>query len=399
MNPLNQFLDNLNIPAPFKKIAIITIVGVSGIIVLLFISALTTSKKTPKQIPPPVLIFSPVPSSVINLPSSTTKPRVSPSTPPLSGLSVATPVIKDNFIYYLSDGGTTFYKASLDGRSKQALSENLIAQIKEVVWSPDRSSAILKIENNKYFLGKNNSPFLSQNDPNLAITYWYYNFADKNIQKLDSKIGPVAYSPSGDRIAYIKPDQGGNLNKLYISNPNGTNEQSVAILPELIQNNLIFLDKNNILTFATPEGYGRNFIYSTNLTTKTTQKTTDDGFTFGAIPSPKGNLFLAQTVKPDPEIFYKKFLSVVNIQNKTTNTLEIPTDLSLAAWSLDGNTFYAFTSNKLWVVDANNLSRSILNLPAEFSNLKIDGSSTMISPDNSTIFFTSNNKLYSFQLK
>lgn len=397
MDRLSQLVDKFNNLTFGRRLIVIAIAGSVLIIILIFILALASSKPAPKKTLPPIPVFNPSASPRIAplLPTPGTAPA--PGVSQLQGMSVAFPSLKDNFIYYLSDGGTTFYKVSIDGKTKQSLSVALVAHIKQVIWSADKSSAILKIENNKYFLGKNNSPFLSQEDDNLVLTNWYYNFTDKSFKKLDSKIVPIAYIPDGSKIAYIK--EGDELNKLYTSNPDGSNEQFITTLPEIIHDNLSFLDKDNVLTFATPHGYGRNFIYLTNLSTKQTQKLTEDGFTFGAKPAPHGNVVLAQTAKVDPEVFYKNFLSVINIQNRQMTVLEIQTTPDLAAWSPDGNTIYAFEIGKLWAVDSASLSKNSLNLPTEFLNLKVDGGSVMVSSDNSTIFFTSEGRLYNLQIR
>lgn len=398
MDRLNQLVDKFNNLTFGRRLIVIAIAGGVLIVVLFFILTLASSKPAPKKTLPPIPVFNPSASPHVALVFPTPGATQTPTVSQLQGISVTFPSLKDNFVYYLSDGGTTFYKVSLDGKIKQQLSDTLIAQIKQVIWSDDKSSAILKIENNKYFLGKNDSPFLSQEDDNLVLTNWYYNFTDKSLKKLDSKIGPIAYLPDSNKIAYIKEGED-ELNKLYIAKSDGSNEQFITTLPEIIQDNLSFLDRDHVLTFATPHGYGKNFIYLTNQTTKQTQKLTEDGFTFGANPSPKGNAVLAQTVKEDPEVFYKNFLSVINIQNRQMTVLEIQTSPDLAAWSPDGNTIYAFEQGKLWAIDTTSLSKNFLNLPAEFSNLKVDSGSVMISPDNSTIFFTSDNRPYSLQMK
>lgn len=403
MDKFNQLKERFNSLTPFKKIAVIALASGILLMILLLILASVSPRKASKKpvVPIPVFNLSPSPGlgPLPPQPRPTSTPQASPPVSSLQGLSVMFPSLKDNFIYYLSDGETTFYKASLDGKTKQQISDVLIAQIKQVIWSPDKSSVILKIENNRYFLGKNNSPFLSQEDDNLTLTIWYYNLADKSFKKLDSKIRSIAYSTSENKIAYLKEDAEGSLNKVYTSDPNGASEQRITTLPEQIQNNIVFLDKENVLTFAAPEGYGRNFIYLTSLTAKSTQKINDDGFTFGANPSPKGDLILAQTVKKDPEVFYKDFLSVINTQSKALTVLDIQSSPALAAWAPDGNTIYAFETGKLWVIDAYDFSKKVLDLPGEFSNLKIDADSVIVSSDNSAILFTSNSKLYSIQIR
>lgn len=397
MDKINQIKDKFNRLTSGGKLLFVTVIAMVLIIFLFFILALNIPKVVPKKVLPPIPVFNPTPSARVG--TFPAKPGSNPSVSQLQGLSVTSPVIKDNFIYYLSDGGTTFYKTSLDGKDKQQLTDTLVAQIKQVIWSPDKSSAILKMENNKYFLGKNNSQFFSEEDENLAITNWYYNFSDKSFKKLDSKIIPISFSPDGSKLAYIKEGEQHDLNRLFIANPDGSDEQFILTLEESIQDSLTFLDKDNLISFARPHGYGRNFLYITNLATKTSQKLTSDGFTFGANPSPKGNLVLAQTVKPDPDVFYKNFLSVVEVQNKQLTVLDIQTSPDLAAWSQDGNNIYAFESSKLWVIDANSLSKQLINLPLDFQNLKVDGSSMLVSSDNTALFFASEGKLYSLQLK
>lgn len=398
-NLRNQLVDMFNSLTPLKKIVMISLTLGLLLLILFFVLVSIIPKKIAPTAPLPIQVFYPSSSPAAKSFIPPSKAVLTPVISQFPNLSASFPVLTGGFIYYLSDGGTTFYKISLDGKEKIPLSDTLITQIKQVIWSPDKTSVILKIENNKYFLGKNNSPFFSQTDENLSLTNWYYNLADKSFKKLDSRIEPIAYSPDGSKLAYVKTGENNNLNTLYYSNIDGSNEQFIAILPEIIQDSLIFLDSENVLTYTTPHGYGKNYIYMTSLTTKATQKLTDDGFTFKANPSPKGNLVLVQTVKPDPDVFYRNFLSVVGVQDRKTTVLEIQTSPDLAAWSPDGNTIYAFETDKLWIIDPVSLSKKSINLPAQLLNLKIDEKSIMVSADNSAIFFTSNNKLYSFQLK
>lgn len=398
MDKLAWLKDKYNSLTPFYKFVVIAaFFCVLLFFLLLNLSLFIPKKITPKKVPPPIPVFNPSPSAQVS--TLPIRPGATPAATELQGLSVSSPAVKDNFIYYLSDGQTTFYKASLDGKVKQPLTDTLVAQIKEVIWSPDKSAAILKIENNKYFLGKNSSPFLSEEDDNLALTNWYYHFADKSFKKLDSRIGPIDFSADGSLIAYLKKDSDGSLNKLYTASADGSNEQFVTTLEESIQDNLIFLDRDNILTYAHPDGYGKNFIYLTNLVSKTSQKLTSDGLTFGAKPSPKRNFVLAQTVKEDPEVFYRSFLSVIEVPTKKLTVLDIQTSPDLAAWSADSKFIYAYESGKLRRIDAASLAKESIDLPAQFSSLKIDKGSMIVSEDNSTLFFASSGKLYRLPLK
>lgn len=394
MDRLVELKDKFNTLSPFQKVAAIVVLILIGSIMLIMIVASILPKKPAQRQPlPPIPVFNPSPTPSV----ATSAAKLSiPS--PFQGTTVSSGTIKDDYVYYLSDGGTTFYKTSLDGKDKRPLTEPLVAQIKQVIWSPDKSSAILKIENNRYFLGKNNSPFLSETDENLAITNWLYNFSTGSFKKLDSSIEPIAYSPDGSRLVYIKADKEDNLNKVYTANADGISEQFIVELPELFQDNLVFINNDTILTYATPHGYGRNIIYTVNLIDKTYQKLIDNEFTFDAKPSPNGSFVLAQTVQKDPDVFYKNFLSLIDMQQRKLSILDIQTSPGLAVWSGDSNLFYAFESGKLWAINVSALTKQQVDVSDEFKNLKIDEGSLLFSSDNNALLFTSEGKLYSLKL-
>lgn len=395
--------------SPKIKILIFSLVG---ILLLLIITLIILSSKNANPTNPLVPIFNPSPQNlstqgpqnnnqiISNIPVSIqpiTSIRTDPSPDPnsIKGVSIKFPSLYQNYIYYLSDDQTTFYKISLNGKDKQQISDYLQARIIRVSWSPDKKSAILTLVNNQYNLSKFNSPFYSAKDPDLALTNWYYDFMTKKVIQLDSKISSPIFLGNSNQIAYLKTDNGASKNKIYTASPDGSNEQAVISIPELRQDILIWVGHNQLLSYAAPEGYGRNYIYLSNLDNKTVGIINKNGLDYGAIVSLQVDKIITQNVDNSnpPDYIYK--LNLIDLNTKQETPLGIAADINSTAWSMDGNIIFVLTPPSLLAVDIKSLTKKQIPLPADYSNLKIDNDNPLlVSPDNHSLFFTSNQLLY-----
>lgn len=398
-----------NLPTQFK----IALLG--GVLIFFFLLILITfplfNKGKPLPGTPSIPIFNPSnqETSVLPTPSLATQPTIrsvmslpNPNQPPkdvkqLQGTSVTFPSLYNGYIYYLSDAGTRFYKVSLDGKDKQPVSDPLHATVKQVVWSPDKSAVIIKILNDKFPLKRINSPFYSDSDPDLNLTNWYYNFNTKEIDKLSSLIGPATFSADATSLFYFKTDPStGKINILYQSSLQGSNETSISQISQPNQDNLFFIPQNQVISYAEPEGYGRNYVYLTNIDNKNTTSLNSDGLTFNAVISPENNKLISQTVDKT-SLPYKFYLSLIDISSKRQTNTGILANINLTAWAQDGSIFYALDSDKkLWIVDPNTLQKTFIPFPDNYKDMKVDLNSLMVGPDKKSVYFTSQNILYNF---
>lgn len=362
------------------KIVVILLVIILGLIILTLLfhkSPTSTSKLLPPSL------------TSLDLKGQGTDPSA------YLGSSVHFLTYYNNFLYYLSDGYSTFYKVSLDGTNKQAISDPLIAKIDGVAWSPDKTSAILTIENDKYFLGKNNSPFFSPNDTS-DTTVWYYDFQTKQAKKLNSSINTIAFSPNGQKIAYFKRSEFNN--KLYTASPDGSNETAIVSTLKAFQTEDAFLNDNQIISYTNPEGYGSNYVYLIDLNTKQVIQLNSDGLTFGDTTSPKGDKIITTTMKQQ-DIVYMPYLSVIDVQNKQLKVLDqLSAPSPVSAWAPDGSSFFVIDNGNLLEYDASTYQKQSQPLPGNVTGSKIDPNSLVITTDNNTAYFTAEGVLYKITL-
>lgn len=310
----------------------------------------------------------------------------------LQGTSISFPSLYQNAIYYLSDAGTRFYRITTDGKEKAPISDVFIAQIKNVIWSQNKQSAILQVENNKYFLGKNNSPFFSEKDENLAITNWIYNFQTKTLRQIDSQATAFSFSPSG-KLYYIyaeQPQAAPPQSVIYVLGPDPTR---LLVLPER-QNLLYHVSETTVITSTEPGPLLRNIsYYQINTSTKEVVKITPPPNTFGLSISPYGNFAVSQTVEKEVDPALK--ISYLNIVNKSFSSTKINGDIKKTVWSKTEQSLFLFNENSITKITFPDLRPQVFLFPKEISLSSIDSGSLMVGEDNKSFFFTYNNTLYS----
>lgn len=359
--------------------------------------------KTAKNIIPPIPVFNQSPSPAghsVSLPAARasvaplTVLPAAPSAQQIEGNSVYFPILAGNYIYYLSDDGTTFYKISLDGKDKQHVSDFLPTDIKAVSWAPNQKAVIIKVVNN-LFSGSQTGPFYSSNDPDLTLTNWYYNFDSKQAQQLDTAISSPVFLPNQDNIVYLK--KGNTVSKylptkntLYVSTAEGAGENLLATIPETNQNEIMYMRDNLILSFATPpEGTGK--LYATNIDSKSVSVLYDKKQLAGINPSPNGKKIILQIYNQGET----NPLSLLDTASKSDQDLGLSADARLTAWSSDGNSIYVLAPPTLWVIDSQTLSKSKVDITGLVDGLKVDiDNGILAGPDNHTIFYTQDHKLY-----
>lgn len=337
---------------------------------------------------------------IVEIPNPTIKPliTISPTTVQnknpllLQGTTIFYPTLFENYIYYLSDAGTRFYKISLDGKEKTPYSDVLIASIKNVIWSKDKALAVLQVENNKYFLGKNNSPFLSNKDENMALTNWLYNFETKQLQQIETYATAFSFSPSG-KLYYIKPDVPPDSPPQYFLYSFGAPPTRILAFPEG-QDALFQVSETQIISSVIPEPspIGVSY-YLIDLTTKEVVKISPPPNTFNLLTSSSGNYGAAQTIERGEDTRLK--LRFLDVAKKTFLDLVIDGDLEKLSWSKTEDSLFIVKNNQITKISFPDFKTQTYNFPKEISLSTIDNDSLMVGGNNTSFFFTYNNSLYS----
>ncbi|OIP57190.1 MAG: hypothetical protein COX79_04090 [Candidatus Levybacteria bacterium CG_4_10_14_0_2_um_filter_36_16] len=390
---MNQIIERVKNYKYFYPVLLIVSLF-AGTFLILFVAAMVfkqEKKQEPKRDGGVIVIGNPTIKPVITIPAAPTSgEKINPVI--LQGTSIFYPALYQNYIYYLSDAGTRFYKIKTDGKEKAPISDVLVAQIKNVTWSQDGLSAVIQVENNKYFLGKNNSPFFSEKDENLATTNWLYAFQTKTLKQIDTSAIAFSFSPSG-RLYYIsveRPQNAPPQTSLYALDTNST---KILTFPER-QNLIYHVSENTIITSTSPGPLLKNIsYYQVSTTTKEVTKIPPPPNTFGALVSPSGNYLVVQTVEKEPTTTMK--IGYLDIANKAFYPTQISGDVKKSAWGKKEQALFLFNENTITKISFPGLKTQVFSLPKEISLSSIDDGSLMVGDDNKSFFFTNNNSLYS----
>ncbi len=311
----------------------------------------------------------------------------------LQGTSIFFPSLYQNFIYYLSDAGSRFYKVSIDGRDKLPISKTLIATIRDVEWAPDKTLAVLRVENNKYFLGKNKSPFLSEEDENMATTNWLYDFQKQNAIRLTTAALSFSFSPSG-KLYYIAVEQPGNAppqSVLYSFDNKTSSSLKILVFPER-QNVLAVVSDLLAISSMEPDPFIRNITYHLiDLTRGTVSKIPSPGNIYGVLPSQSGKYIASQKVDKDKNLVG---ISILDVEKKNFSEPIAYGDIKKTAWSRNEDVLFLVNENSLIRTSVPDFKTSQYPLPAGVSSSLIDDGSLLVSENNKSFFFTFKNALY-----
>lgn len=392
MFKMNQIIERVkNYKYFFPTFLIISLfLGVFLIILSITIFFRQEKKQETKRDKDVVVVENPTIKPLVTIPA-TPQPGEKINPILLQGTNILFPSIYQNYIYYLSDAGTRFYKIKTDGKEKTPISDALIAQIKNVIWSQDKQSVVLQVENNKYFLGKNNSPFFSEKDDNLATTNWFYNFQTKTLRQIDSSALAFSFSPLG-KLYYISIEQPQNAPPQSVLHVFNTNPIKILTLPER-QNLISMASETTVITSIEPGPLLKNITYyQINPTTKEANKILPPPNTFSLLTSYSGNYIASQTIEKEPIPMAK--ISFLDIATKTFLSTQINGDIKKAAWSKNEQALFLFNSNTITKISFPDLKTQTFLLPKEISLSSIDNGSLMVGEDNKSFFFTYNNTLY-----
>ena len=142
---MNQIIERVKNYKYFYPVLLIVSLF-AGTFLILFVAAMVfkqEKKQEPKRDGGVIVIGNPTIKPVITIPAAPTSgEKINPVI--LQGTSIFYPALYQNYIYYLSDAGTRFYKIKTDGKEKAPISDVLVAQIKNVTWSQDGLSALYK---------------------------------------------------------------------------------------------------------------------------------------------------------------------------------------------------------------------------------------------------------------
>lgn len=190
-----------------------------------------------------------------------------------------------------------------------------IKNVIEVIWNPDRLTAILKIKNDDAILA--DTPFYNPGVAQGEIMTYLYDFGRYDLLHQEAKfwgtgIETLSFTPKGDQVAYYF-EPGNGEKSLIVANKDNSAVNRILDLRDLTNPKISWSSdlKNIVLTNRSTQ-YDTNQVYVFNLIDKTLKPVTDGGQSLNAIFDPKGEKIIYGTYSSDPDFSNYSSLTVMD---------------------------------------------------------------------------------------
>lgn len=200
-----------------------------------------------------------------------------------------------------------------------------IKNVVDVIWNPDRLTAILKIKNDNAILV--GSPFYNPAvAPGETMTYLYdfgrYDLLHQEAHFWGTGIGDIEFTPKGDQIAYYF-EPGTGEKSLVIANKDNSAMNRITDLRNFVNPLLSWSpDLKNIVLTNKSNDYPTNKIYTFNLIEKTMNPLTENGNNMAAIFDSNGEKIIYATYSSDPDFSNYSLLSVMDKDGQNKKELK-----------------------------------------------------------------------------
>lgn len=287
------------------------------------------------------------------------------------------------FLYYFGNQGIKLKKFDFATKKTEILYPDDILYINDILWSPDESKLILK----------NNQPYA---DTPTRL----FDLKTQKITNLNKNIKTVIWSNDGKKIYYQFSDTEKNLNYLAVANYDESDEKKIIDL-EYLDYGFIWLNNFQDLGFwSMPQDDSGTKLYVVNLQNNSVNTIIRDYQLNDALSSPNGQYFVYNHFDKDKGIT----ISYAKYDGTSNKDLDYESTVQKIAWSNDSSFFIVAVkeketeNDKFYKVVVKNGKITTLQYSTEKNQDLISAENLMLSPDNKTLYFTSNDILYSLQI-
>jgi len=225
---------------------------------------------------------------------------------------------KETITYYSAKDGTV-WSVQADGSKETQISDVELAEIKNVFWANGGEKAITE------FKKGNNSSF------------YFYNHKEKKGFPLKEGLDTVAWDSAGTKIFYKYYDSSSDKRTLNISNPDGSEWQSLADLIDR-EVSIAQIPSTSLLSFwNAPKAQEKTYFKKINITGGEPQLILSNRFGADYLWAPSGKQALVSSMANSDNKMVT--LGIITLEGNYTE-LNIPTLVSKCAWSNDGKTIY-----------------------------------------------------------
>ncbi len=305
---------------------------------------------------------------------------------------------KTKVIYYSQYNGNV-WQSAFDGSGLTRISSVILDNLKEIIWSPDKTKTVSIYQDEKENISKN-----------------IYDYNTGEITPLSVNVKEIAWSPGSNKIAYQYTDDITDANNISTANPDGTAWQNIF----QVRLKDVGLDwtSSEITFFEKPSGLAQGSLFLLNPLSKTLTKVLSNVYGMAAKWSPQG----------DKVLFSKTNSSGKNISlyvalkdGSSEANISISGLIRKCAWSLDNRTIFcavpkniseaeilpddfykgSFVSDDdFWKINLETGVKTILLEPWEKGNGIYDAIDLFLSPLEDYLFFVNKKDglLYSIEL-
>ncbi len=287
-------------------------------------------------------------------------------------------------LYFFGDQGIKLKKFNFQTQKSEILYPDDILYTYDVIWSPDETKLIIK----------NDQPYTNTQTKLLDLK-------TKKITDLNANIQSVFWSNDSQNIYYQYQDSEKNLNYLATAEYDGSNEQKLINL-DLDNYNFVWLANFQKIGFWRPptDVSGVN-LKQVDIQTKNITEIFNDNRLDEVVSSPDGQYFIYRRFYEKDNIFKLSYAKYDGTDNKD---LSYQTPIQKIAWSPDSSFFIVAVKEKetendrFYKVEVKNNKITNLSYSTDKNQEMITAENLMLSSDNKTLYFTSNDLLYSLIL-
>lgn len=322
---------------------------------------------------------------------------------PISQEKVLAPTLsadKTKVIYYAQRNGNV-WQSAFDGTSLIKTSSVVLADLVDIIWSPDKTKVISIYQDT---LG--------------TITKFSYDYETNKVSPLNIYVQEIDWSPSSDKILFQYTKEAEDNNHLGISNPDNTEWQNVYE-PKMKDTNLNWLGtETEIAFYEKPSGVVTSSLFLFNLVTEESTKVLSEIYGLAVKWSPQGDKFIFTKTNEEGKNLY---LRVALKDGSAEANINVSTFVDKCVWSQDNRTVFCaipknisgtetlpddyykgnfISDDEFWKINLETAENTSLIEPWERTAETYDAIDLFLSPLEDYLFFVNKKDglLYSIEL-
>lgn len=268
-----------------------------------------------------------------------------------------------------------------------------LPQVSSIVWSPDRSQAVLWVTYDENVLRKSAPRFINDRITSLVTAAWLYDLEKDRLEGLTEFISSAAWNPAGDRLLYHYVDFTATnpISELSLRTPFGAAHEKLTDIAPAPSYTLAFLDATTVMAvpnLSSPSG--TSTMYIVDLLTKAVTTKEEDNIS-AATASPDGRYILLASAgaKRNWRLYDRLTDGFRHLKVEAAGQYGVWIGANTAAIVEPGGE----ERDRIWIVDVNTFTRQELLLDNPL--IDVESQPQVVGK---RVYFKARGKLYTFAL-